>query len=86
MPASLIGTDLTISNLGFKEGAVELLAENGIDNFLEEEDFVFMMHQGYIFWYFKADGSLNPEVHGFSEVNNERKSFGCLSDFLSHYY
>jgi hypothetical protein len=64
------GWDRSINNNSYhdlNEGAVELLKDDGIDNFIESDDFVFMMHQGYMFWYFKANGDTDPIVYGYYE-------------------
>jgi len=85
MPVSLIGTDLSDGKNDFYSAALELLDENGIDNFLAEDDFVFMMHQGYTFWYFKADGNPNPVVYGFQEGKTKADELGSFSDFILLY-
>jgi len=86
IPANLVGTDLWNNNrLDLKEGAIELLEENGIDNFLESDDFVFMMHQGYMFWYFKANGNPDPIVYGYYEGKPNRDNFGRFSEFIKEY-
>lgn len=86
IPTNLVGTDLW-NNIGFDltDEAIELLQENGIENFLEEDDFVFMMHQGYIFWYFKANGDINPDVYGYQEGKLKPDNLGLFSDFVKEY-
>lgn len=84
-PKKLIGTDLLHEYPELNKWACEILEENQLDNFLEKDDFVFMMHQGYLFWYFKADGTDNPMVHGFNEVDKAPKQISSLSDFLIQY-
>jgi SMI1-KNR4 cell-wall len=81
-PANLIGTDLINQYSELKKWAVELLQEHGLPNTLQSDDFVFMMHQGYTFWYFKADGKENPAVYGFSEVDMKIMEHGFLKKFL----
>jgi hypothetical protein len=86
IPANLVGTDLWNNNrFDLNEGAVELLAEGGINNFLESDDFVFMMHQGYMFWYFKANGNPDPIVFGYYEGKFRPDNFGRFSDFIKEY-
>jgi len=68
VPAKLVGTDLVNAYPELKKWAVELLHENGTKNFFDEKDFVFMMHQGYMFWFFRVDGNSNPDVFGYSEI------------------
>ena len=72
IPANLVGTDLFNQHKELQESVFELLEENSVDNFLDDKDFIFMMHQqGYIFWYFKADGNLGPDMIIYSEVNSK---------------
>jgi len=82
IPAKLVGTDLRNSFPLLNEWAIELLKENGVENFLLKDDFVFMMHQGYMFWYFKADGNPNPIVYGYFEGKSKSDNMGNLSDFI----
>lgn len=86
MPANLVGTDLW-NNCWFdlNEAAVELLDEESVENFLDREDFVFMIHQGYIFWYFKANGDSDPTVYGYHEGNLKPDNLGQFSDFIKKY-
>ena len=82
VPPSFVGSDLFNDEFNLKEAAIELLKENGVANFLTDLDYVFMMHQGYQFYYFKVDGNPNPDVMGYTEVGNELRNFGKLADFL----
>lgn len=86
VPANLVGSDLWNDNrFDLNEGAVELLAEDGINNFLQGDDFVFMIHQGYMFWYFKANGDPDPIVYGYHEGKYEPDNFGRFSDFIKEF-
>jgi hypothetical protein len=85
VPSNLVGIDLINGNPELKKWAIELLQENGTENFLHEKDFVFMMHQGYMFWFFHADGNQNPDVFGYSEVDKGIKNLGKLDGFLRQY-
>jgi hypothetical protein len=85
IPENLVGTDLRNNYSELNEWAVELLEEDGINNFLESDDFVFMMHQGYIFWYFKANGDPDPIVYSYQEGKLEPDNIGHLSDFIKEY-
>ncbi|MEO7486978.1 MAG: hypothetical protein ABIU77_07740 [Ferruginibacter sp.] len=85
MPTDLIGTDLHDAKNELNIEAVELLKENGINNFLAKDDFVFMMHQGYTFWYFKADGNPDPIVYGFQEGKTEPDNHGNFSNFIKEF-
>jgi hypothetical protein len=87
IPVNLVGTDL-LNNYSYSDlrnGADELLEEDGVDNFLKSDDFVFMMHQGYMFWYFKANGDSDPLVHGYYEGKLKPDTFGRFSDFIKGY-
>ena len=84
MPTNLVGTDLRDEKNDLNEQAVALLKENEIENFLSDDDFVFMMHQGYIFWYFKADGNPNPIVYGFQEGRKRPDNLGDFSNFIKN--
>ena len=87
IPDNLVGTDL-INNCSYSdlnEGAVELLKDNRIDNFIEDDDFIFMMHQGYMFWYFKANGDTDPIVYGYYQGKLKPDNFGRFSDFIKEY-
>lgn len=49
-----------------REGAIEVLAENNFKP-LPDNAFVFYMHQGYQFAFFKMDEGDNPPVYYYSE-------------------
>lgn len=88
IPHNLVGTSL-LNNYAYadlKNGAEELLEEYGVDNFLKSDDFIFMMHQGYLFWYFKADGHHDPTVFGYYEGKLKPDSFGRFSEFVKQYH
>jgi hypothetical protein len=85
IPANLIGTDLRNSYSELNQWAIELLEEDGVENFLDDKDFVFMMHQGYMFWYFKADGIPDPIVYGYYENKLKPDNLGHLSEFIKMY-
>jgi hypothetical protein len=67
-PSAWVGTDCTIDWLyQLHDAAEELLREWG-QPLLSADAFVFLMHQGYQFMYFVADGrSDDPPVHYFME-------------------
>ena len=86
IPVNLVGTDWNTYKVNLNEGAVELLKDDGADNFLESDDFVFMMHQGYMFWYFKSNGDPDPIVYAYKENNlfpEERERF---SEFIKQFF
>ena len=84
-PQNLVGTDLINKYDDLNYWAIELLEEDEVENFLQENDFVFMMHQGYIFWYFKADGNEDPIVFSYSEADKKRKNCGSFSSFIKEF-
>lgn len=81
-PKKLVGTDLFSNNNTLKEEALELLKEDNAKNFLTDKDFVFMMHQGYMFWYFRADGNENPNVYYYIEQSLVPDKKEDLKSFL----
>ena len=85
-PKNLIGTDLRNRNSELNEWAIQLLEDGKVESFLEDNDFVLMMHQGYIFWYFKANGDPDPIVYGYQEGKLKTDSLGHLSIFLKEYF
>ena len=84
MPTELVGTDFAGTSDSLKEYAIELLDENHLENFLTDNDFVFLVHQGYIFAYFLAEGNPDPDVYIFSDPG-QAKNLGLLSEFLQAY-
>lgn len=44
-----------------------------------------MMHQGYIFWFFKANGTPDPVVYGYQEGNENPDKLEPLSKFIAQY-
>ncbi|WP_299306930.1 SMI1/KNR4 family protein [uncultured Psychroserpens sp.] len=85
VPKALVGTDLFHDKHELKEWALELLEEDDAEIFLTEKDVVFMMHQGYMFWYFKADGAKNPNVYSYREMSLKPNLVTDLKTFLSEY-
>ncbi|WP_340014390.1 SMI1/KNR4 family protein [Paenibacillus sp. FSL K6-1318] len=86
----LAGTDYTMKYiLELKEFAVELLDENNFSEKLTDNQFVFMMHQGYMFWYFNLDEGDNPAVYLYDEsldLTKFKKVSDTLSEFLISLY
>lgn len=85
LPKQLIGTDLCNNFDNLKEGAYELIEEDKADIFLNESDFVFMMHQGYMFWYFEVNGDDNPIVYFYREQDMRPTKLTDLKNFLHDY-
>ncbi|WP_298899636.1 SMI1/KNR4 family protein [uncultured Psychroserpens sp.] len=85
VPKGLVGTDLYYNRKELNQWALELLEEDDAEIFLTEKDVVFMMHQGYMFWYFKADGAKNPNVYSYREMSLKPTLVTDLKTFLSEY-
>ena len=69
-----------------KEWSLELLKENNSKLILSDNDFVFWMHQGYQFSFFKLDEGDDPPVYYYTEVTNQLdyvKITNSFTNFLS---
>lgn len=86
----LVGTDYSMKYIfDLKEGAIELLEENNSIKKLADNQFIFMMHQGYIFWFFNLNDGDNPAVYCYDEsveLDDFNKVSNNLSDFLISLY
>ena len=85
IPQNLVGTDIFNGTEDLNLWAKELLNDDNTENFLEEDDFVFMMHQGYMFWYFKTNEDENPTVYSYFEGDLKPTKRGELKSFLAKY-
>src|SRR5215472_16251878 len=67
--ADFIGSDCTIRSVPtLREGAEKLLRSRGCRFGLPEKAVVFLMHQGYFFIYFVADGTAeDPPIYAYRE-------------------
>ena len=81
---NLVGTDIGLPYLeDMKEAAEELLEECGNPFSLETDDFVFAMHQGYQFYYFKTSLGKNSPIYYYMEGSNEvEESYLNFSEFV----
>ncbi|WP_042473909.1 SMI1/KNR4 family protein [Bacillus ndiopicus] len=79
------GTDIFFRSIkGLTEEAIELLEENQESFNLPEDAFVFSMHQGYEFNYFRFSEGDNPPVYQYIEGEGEPKlAWDSFSSFLS---
>ncbi|OCR00093.1 hypothetical protein BCD64_02890 [Nostoc sp. MBR 210] len=50
-----------------RQGAEELLNRDEFPELLPEDAFVFLIHQGYIFWFFRTSEGDDPPVYGYEE-------------------
>jgi len=79
----LRGSDYTFCNIGkLKIWAIELLEEDNSKETLTDNDFVFFMHQGYQFVFFKLDEGNNPPVYSYTEGDNSFTEYKSIYDFL----
>ena len=86
--SALRGSDYYIPRLfDLRSWAEELLRESRSPFALHPQDFVLLMHQGYQFYYFRADGaSEDPPVFYFYEGRTQpEQKFSTVSDWLRKY-
>ncbi|AIQ17230.1 hypothetical protein H70357_11620 [Paenibacillus sp. FSL H7-0357] len=82
----IAGSDFTMKYISdLKEGAIELLEGNKFKKKLTDIQFVFMMHQGYMFWFFNLDDKDDPAVYCYDE-SLELDEFNKISDTLSDFF
>lgn len=86
------GSDYSIKDMDrykeLKEGALELLEECGFNKRIGDDQFVFMGHQGYMYWFFNLNDGDNPPVYFFEESYDEsytQSDFIKLSDTFSEF-
>ncbi len=83
----LRGSDCFFKNLPYlKEWAIELLQENNFAEPLPDDAFVFFMHQGYQFSFFRLLEGDDPPTYSYSEGTNQTsfiKSHERFSEFLT---
>lgn len=79
------GTDIFFGSLrGLTQEANELLEENQEPFTLPADTFVFSMHQGYEFNYFRFSERENPPVYQYIEGEGDPKlAWDSFSNFLS---
>ncbi|MFB6366110.1 SMI1/KNR4 family protein [Paenibacillus elgii] len=86
------GSDYSIKDIekfkDLKVGALELLEECGYNKKIGDDQFVFMGHQGYMYWFFNFNDGDNPPVYFFEESydeSNTESEFIKLSDTFSEF-
>jgi len=75
--------------MNLKEWAIDLLEENNSSEKIDDNLFVFFMHQGYQFYFFNIDEGDDPPVYFYSEGENNEcfvKKHESFSRFLIEYY
>ena len=85
---SLRGSDYFIPRLfELRSWAEEMLRESGSPFALHPQDFVPLMHQGYQFYYFRADGASDdpPVFYYFESRTQPEQKFSTVSDWLRQY-
>ncbi|QPA53104.1 SMI1/KNR4 family protein [Lysinibacillus sphaericus] len=86
----LVGTDYSMKYIfDLKDWAIELLEENNSIKILTDNQFIFMMNQGYMFWFFNLNDGDNPAVYCYDEsveLDDFNKVSDTLSDFLISLY
>lgn len=66
--------------------AIELLQENNFPEPLPEDAFVFFMHQGYQFSFFRLSEGDNPPIYSYCEGENQisfTRTHSQFSEFIS---
>ena len=64
-----------------KKYAEEILIENEFSHCLKDDDFVFWMHCGYMFYFFNLNEGDNPPVYYYSECDNMTDFIKCSERF-----
>lgn len=82
----LRGSDCFLKNLPqLQEWAVELLQENNFAESLPDDAFIFFIHQGYQFSFFRVSEGADPPTYSYCEGTNQTffiKSHESFSEFL----
>ncbi len=82
----LRGSDCFFQHLPYlQEWALELLQENNFPENLPEDAFIFLMHQGYQFSFFRLLEGEDPAIYSYCEGTKQTsfiKSHERFSDFL----
>jgi hypothetical protein len=77
------GTDMYFPVIiKLQEWAIEIVAENPNKFQLPNDAFVFSMHQGYQFMYFRTNGGDDPKVYYYMEGRDQAE---CITDSFSAY-
>lgn len=78
------GTDVFYRSLrGLKEDAIELLKENEEEFDFPEDAFVFSMHQGYEFLYFRLSDGDDPGIYQYVEgQGTPQKVWSSFTEFI----
>jgi SMI1 / KNR4 family (SUKH-1) len=83
----LRGSDCFFQHLPqLQEWAIELLQENNFAQSLPKDAFIFFMHQGYQFSFFRVSEGADPPIYSYCEGTEETffiKSHASFSEFLA---
>lgn len=78
-----IGSDYKLSTvMHLTEAAKKLLIENNFPHKLKDDDFVFWMHQGYMFYFFNLNEGNNPPVYYYDECRDLDDFVKCGDNFI----
>ncbi|MCL2579770.1 MAG: SMI1/KNR4 family protein [Oscillospiraceae bacterium] len=84
------GSSYTLDEISkLKSWAIALLKENDSNENIDDNNFVFLMHQGYQFYFFNLNEGDNPPVYFYLEGDNLEmfiKKYESFSGFLIEYY
>lgn len=71
-----------------KDWAMEILYENENTELLNKSDYVFMMMQGIVFWYFDLNDGDDPPVYEYDEYGSVNGQIVCnhFSIFINNLY
>ena len=67
--------------LRLQEGAREMLVEDNSLLQLPDDTFVFYMHQGYVFGFFRTSEGDDPPVYRYHEITDKEKFFRLYPSF-----
>ncbi len=83
----LRGSDWVYSDLPtLREVAPEILEEDHYSHPLPEDAFVFFMHQGYQFRFFRTSEGDDPPVYRYvEERDRNRETFLCIAEHFTEY-
>lgn len=83
------GSDALISqrwSIRFRAFAQKIISEQGGSDSLPESAFVFLMHQGYVFLFFRLDEGENPPVYVVTDSEPEPKLLSeNFTNFVERY-
>lgn len=77
-----VGSSCSFSEVpNLKKYAKDLLNENGFSHDLKDDDFVFWMHCGYMFYFFNLNEGDDPPIYYYSECDDMTDFIKCSERF-----